>query len=454
MSSSREAPRYRLLAPIASGGMGSVDLCVRIEGEFQRLVAVKRLLPLLRVDESVRAMFLDEARIAGLLRHPNVVSVVDVGEDEGGPYLVMDYVDGMSLHAISARLGDEPMPIGIAARIVADCARGLHAAHELRGHDGAWLALVHRDVSPHNVLVGLDGHVRLTDFGISKAVGRQTRTTTGLLKGKLGYMAPEQLRFEEADRRSDVFALGVVLHELLTGARLFSGEPRIVAQKILNGAIPDVRDARPEIPSALAALTSKMLATRPEARPATAEEVALALEEILRAAAIEHSSSDVAAFVSARAGEDRAQLRERIAALVAGSSEPDVAADLEPTRHELAQPETAVATPGSIAARPPARRAVVWALAACFVLTPLAMWALGAAWARDDGGAEPESPRAETAAPEPERAIEPAPAPPVEPSAVTAPAEPDAPALETTPPRSRRRARSRATDPMGRWDWE
>ena len=457
VSSPREAPRYRRLAPIASGGMGSVDLCVRIEGGFRRLVAVKRLLPVLRVDGAVRSMFLDEARIAGLLRHPNVVSVVDVGEDEDGPYLVMDYVEGMSLHAMRGGMEGECMPVGVAARIVAASARGLHAAHELRGHDGAWLGLVHRDVSPHNVLVGFDGQVKLTDFGISKAVGQQTRTATGLLKGKLGYMAPEQLRFEEADRRSDVFALGVVLHELLTGAKLFEGEPRVIAQKVLNGTIPAVRDLRPELPAPIAELSARMLAMRADARPATAEEVALRLEELLRDGTIP-GPSDVAAFANARFDPERRARAEQVAALLARV---DAVADetpREPVPEAVtgsSSERTAAATPTSMAARPRrARRTVAWAIAACFVLTPLAVWAIDAAMTRDAG---PPT-RAVTAPSQPSAPVEPpareAPGPSEEVVATDrAPHEQPAP----TPTGARRRARDGARtgdDPMGRWGWE
>lgn len=457
VSSPREAPRYRKLAPIASGGMGSVDLCVRIEGGFRRLVAVKRLLPVLRVDGSVRSMFLDEARIAGLLRHPNVVSVVDVGEDDDGPYLVMDYVDGMSLHAMRGGMEGERMPVGVAARMVAASARGLHAAHELRGHDGEWLGLVHRDVSPHNVLVGFDGQVKLTDFGISKAVGQQTRTATGLLKGKLGYMAPEQLRFEEADRRSDVFALGVVLHELLTGAKLFEGEPRVIAQKVLNGTIPAVRELRPELPAPIAELTARMLAMRAEARPATAEEVALRLEELLHDGTIP-GPSDVAAFANARFDTERRARAEQVAALLGRVEAVPEEASREPVPDTVAAPrseQTVAATPTSRAARPRrARRAVAWAIAACFVLTPLAVWAIEAATTRD---AAPPA-RAVAAPSEPSAPVEPpareAPGPSDEVVAVDDdPGDPPAPAQ----PGPRRRARDGARtgdDPMGRWGWE
>jgi len=174
-------------------------------------------------DPSVRRMFLEEGRIAGLVRHPHVVSVVDVGEDDAGPYLVMDFVEGVSLAEVVARTAArrQLVPMPIALRIATQVAEGLHAVHETAGPDGQPLQLIHRDISPQNVLIGFDGTARVSDFGIAKALGRATRTTTGVLKGKLGYLAPERLRFEEPDRRADLFSFGVVLFELLAGRRLY-----------------------------------------------------------------------------------------------------------------------------------------------------------------------------------------------------------------------------------------
>ncbi len=186
------------LFDLAKGGMGTVELALRREGEFRRLHAVKRLHPHLLEDEDLRAMFLDEARIAGLLRHANVVSVLDVGEDAQGPFLVMDYVDGVTLSTIIQHHAplQQLLPVQLCARIGGEIARGLAAAHELTGHDGKLLDIVHRDVSPQNVLVGFDGQVRLADFGIARALGRSAKLTElGVIKGKIGYQAPEQLRF-------------------------------------------------------------------------------------------------------------------------------------------------------------------------------------------------------------------------------------------------------------------
>jgi serine/threonine-protein kinase len=329
---------YRRVADLAAGGMGTVAVCMRRAGRFERLYAVKRLHPHLRDDETMRAMFLDEARVAGMLRHANVVSVLDVGENSEGPFLVMDYVEGISLsrfikHHAAAR--DLP-PAAVCVHVVAQIARGLHAAHELVGKDGRPLLLVHRDVSPQNVLIGHDGIVRVTDFGVAKAIGRSTHTSTGLLKGKVGYMSPEHLRFEPLDRRSDLFALGVVLFELLTTERLYPGQDAAaVARRILREPPPDLGDARPDVPPALVELAFRLLAKDPADRPATAAEVADRLDDVVG----EQGQVDLASYVDARLGaeidEERVRIREMVAQLervtdpegaattvVAGSSPP------------------------------------------------------------------------------------------------------------------------------------
>ena len=310
--------QYRPVKQLASGGMGTVSVCVRQTGTFERLYAVKRLHPHLREDPDMRSMFLDEARMAGLLRHANVVPVLDVGEDADGPFLVMDYVEGVSLARFvrhHASTGDL-VPIPLCVHIAAQIARGLHAAHELVDSEGRPLHLVHRDVSPQNVLIGNDGVVRVTDFGVAKALGRSTHTSTGLLKGKVGYMAPEHLRFEPLDRRTDLFALGVVLVELLTSQRLFPGQDAAaVARAILDEPAPDVGDLRPDAPPALVELAFHLLAKNPDERPPTAAEVADRLEEI----AAEEGPVDLAGYVTGRFGQEldeaRTEIREAAAEL-------------------------------------------------------------------------------------------------------------------------------------------
>ncbi len=221
--------RYELVAEIASGGMATVYLARLVGmGGFRRLLALKRLHPHLARDAEFVQMFLDEARLAALIHHPNVVSIQEVGESEGAYFLVMEYVEGDTLAQLlsQANADGANIPAGVAVRVMLDVLSGLHAAHELRDEQGHLTGLVHRDVSPQNILVGVDGISRITDFGVARAQSRLASSTrVGQLKGKIAYMAPEQASGEEGiDRRADVFAAGIVLWEVLTGRRLFKAE--------------------------------------------------------------------------------------------------------------------------------------------------------------------------------------------------------------------------------------
>jgi serine/threonine-protein kinase len=303
-----DAGVYVRLFELASGGMGRVDVALRSQGSFRRLYAIKRLHPHTRNDEAFRSMFLDEARIAGLLRHPNVVSVLDLGEDDGGPFLVMDYVDGVSAANLLRRIrkSGELLPVQLATSIVSQAAAGLHAAHELTDHDGRALSLVHRDVSPSNILIGFDGVVRVSDFGIAKALGRRTRTDSGVLKGKLGYMSPEQLRFREPDRRSDIFALGVVLFEMVAGRRLYSSSKDGSAPlRILEEPVPDLGDERPDLPPKLVDLCFRMLAKDRVHRPETARDVAAELDAVTSELVAAEGRLEIGDFVSNRFVSER-----------------------------------------------------------------------------------------------------------------------------------------------------
>ncbi len=303
------------ICEIAHGGMGSVVLAVLKEGTFRRLYAIKRLHPHLRKESGVRSMFLDEARVAGLIRHPNVVSVLDVGEDEEGSFLLMDFVDGVSVANIleeTAARG-ELLPLQLCLSICLDTARGLHAAHELLGTDGKPLELVHRDVSPQNILVGFDGMVRVTDFGIAKAFGNATKTSLGVLKGNGGYMSPEQLRFEEPDRRSDLFSLGVVLYELVAGQPLYAATPgTVAARRILTEQVPDIGDVRDDVPGEVAELLFRLVAKDKTIRPASAAEVAATLEGILISLLRDEARLDAAAYLGRHFGHLRISHRPEV----------------------------------------------------------------------------------------------------------------------------------------------
>jgi alpha-tubulin suppressor-like RCC1 family protein len=338
MSSLAAAPsRDIAILRVAEGGMGFVELVARREGRFSRLFARKRLHPHLRPQPAFRAMFLDEARLAGLMRHPNATGVVEVGEDEDGPFLLMDYVDGVSVAQVLERLEppDRPLPLAFCVSVVAQAARGLHAAHELLGPDGAPLGVVHRDISPKNLLLGFDGWLRVTDFGIAKAKGNVEQTMVGVLKGNIGYMAPEYLSFRDVDQRSDLFALGVVLYELLTRERLYGGsDTSAIARRILEEPPPDIFETR-DVPPELSALSFDLLAKDRELRPQSALAVATQLEEIGASLAAVDGPFDMVGFLERELGGMRSERETMVnAALARGAREPDV----EAPRADAAQP--------------------------------------------------------------------------------------------------------------------
>lgn len=219
--------RYELLVPIARGGMARV-WAARLHGQrgFQKLVAIKTILPHLADEAEFERMFLDEARIAAGVHHPNVCEIYELGEERKTLYLAMEWVSGDSLSRVLRPAGKtEGIDARVAARILADACAGAHAAHELTDEDGRQLGVVHRDLSPHNVLLSADGVVKVCDFGVAKALGQlHEQTSAGQLKGKISYMSPEQITGGAIDRRSDVFSLGCVLYEATTGVRPFKGE--------------------------------------------------------------------------------------------------------------------------------------------------------------------------------------------------------------------------------------
>jgi eukaryotic-like serine/threonine-protein kinase len=220
----RTLGRYEVVGHLASGGMAEV-LLGRVRGPhgFERAVVLKRILPHLARMSSFVDMFLDEARIIARIHHPNVVQVHELGTEGGELFMAMEYLAGESVSSLVRRLATRNAKLdhALAAFIVAEACAGLHAAHELKTDDGALLHIVHRDVSPQNIFITFDGAVKVIDFGIAKSADRVARTEAGQLKGKLDFMSPEQCKSEPLDRRTDVFALGIVLYELLTQRRLF-----------------------------------------------------------------------------------------------------------------------------------------------------------------------------------------------------------------------------------------
>ena len=319
----RHLDRYELIGEIASGGMASVFLA-RLGGVagFQRFFAIKRLHPHLADEQEFIDMFLDEARLAAGIHHPNVVPILEVGTSDAGYYLVMDYIEGDTLSGVIARAsaaGSLPRPIAL--RIVLDALHGLHAAHELTDAEGNLVDLVHRDCSPQNILVGIDGSSRITDFGVARASSRLSTTRTATVKGKLAYLSPEQATGRALDRRSDLFGMGVILWEVLAGRRLFRADSEgATLSRILVEPIPPVSDYAPDIPQSVAEVVAIALARDPGDRFATAGDMADALEETVRDVATPElfiaSPRDVGGYMRELFGDDITARRDAVRAWI------------------------------------------------------------------------------------------------------------------------------------------
>jgi eukaryotic-like serine/threonine-protein kinase len=293
--------RYELMKKLAAGGMGQVYLA-RQKGPvgFQKLLVLKRLLPHLSEDDDFIQMFLDEARIAALLNHPNIAQIYDLGEVDGIYYIAMEYVHGEAISEVNKRAIQRrgAMPVALKCRVISDAAAGLDAAHHARSPSGRKLALIHRDVSPQNVLVGFNGNVKIIDFGVAKAAGKLSQTTAGQIKGKHAYMSPEQAKGEPLDHRSDVFGLGTVFYELLTNTRLFKRESEMATLKAVVGAkIPPPSEVVPSIPKALDAVVLKALARNRDERFSTAGDMQLAIEDFLFKQQQPSTTAHLAAFM-------------------------------------------------------------------------------------------------------------------------------------------------------------
>jgi serine/threonine protein kinase len=305
----RQLDRFELIAELATGGMATVYLGrVSGAGGFQRFVVIKRLHRHLAREPEFIQMFLDEARLGARLHHPNVVPVLEIGESEGGHYLVMEYVEGSTL----ARLVEPPgavrhaVPAPVAGRIMVDLLTGLHAAHALADDAGRPLRIVHRDVSPQNVLVGVDGISRLTDFGVARATSKLSTTQSGQLKGKLAYMAPEQARAAgDIDHRADIFAASVVMWEALTGERLFQGDENSdTFSKVLTKPIPLLGTTLPGLPAPFEGVLARALARDREERYPTAAVFADEIERIARRAGLVATHGDVARYLQSVLGKE------------------------------------------------------------------------------------------------------------------------------------------------------
>ncbi len=298
----RPIGRYEPIRRLAVGGMAEIYLArllgVGIEG-FEKLVVLKRILPQHALDPELLRMFLDEARLSATLTHPHITEVYDVGADGDAPFFAMEYVHGANLrelmraHARSTGQSTAPLELGYALGIAAAAADGLHYAHDRLGPGGEPFGIVHRDVSPSNVLVSYDGAVKVSDFGIAKWALQRTRTQEGTLKGKFAYMSPEQCRGRAVDRRSDVFALGTILYELTTGAAPFTGDSDLeILNRIATGVAPPPvwPEEKGVYPAALADIVLRALAPDPDHRYPTMQALQVALETFAREANISVST--------------------------------------------------------------------------------------------------------------------------------------------------------------------
>jgi len=321
--------RYELLCPIAQGGMAEV-WTARQRGKhgFERLVAVKTILPKFADDERFQRMFLDEAHVSSRIEHPNVAQILDVGEQEDITYLVMEYVDGDALSTLhrAAQSRGASIPHGMLLRLMVEVCGGLHAAHELRMADGQHAGVVHRDVSPHNILVNTKGAAKLIDFGLAKARDRiADETSAGTVKGKLRYMAPEQVLGPTIDRRADVWAVGATLYHLLSGEPPYEAETDVEVVRALMSRRPP-RPLGRGVHPAVEAVVMRSLAWRPEERFANAHDFQRALEQAIRTSGLEASAAHVASFLAQHMGDRSRQRQDAIALAMREAAERDEAA--------------------------------------------------------------------------------------------------------------------------------
>ncbi len=310
----RRVGRYELIHRIAHGGMATVYLG-RAKGKagFEKVVAVKVIHPHLASEAEFVAMFLDEARIAARLHHPHVVETLDLGESDGAYYMVMEFIEGENLAALIRATKREKLPLSVVLQLLADTLDGLGAAHELCNVDGLPYRLVHRDVSPHNILINLDGWAKVGDFGIMKAAGKTSNTKTGELRGKLAYMSPEQARGTNLDLRTDLFAVGVIGWELVTGRRLFARETEaLTLERVMAGEIPPIdrgpegdrpelgEPAASELAEGLQALLVRALAAAPDDRFGSAAEMLAEVKRLRRLSeALDGGTPEPRAYLSA-----------------------------------------------------------------------------------------------------------------------------------------------------------
>ncbi|HXM76692.1 MAG TPA: protein kinase, partial [Thermoanaerobaculia bacterium] len=318
--------QYEILEKIAAGGMAELSKA-RLSGVegFQKIVAIKKILPHLADNEEFITMFADEAKLAAQLNHPNIVHIFDLGKIAGGGYFIaMEYVDGRDLRALlqSAKDVGSPIPTPLAVYVASKVAAALDYAHRRKDADGHDLNIVHRDVSPANILISYEGDIKLCDFGIAKAASKASETQSGALKGKVQYMSPEQAWGRPLDRRSDIFSLGCVLFEMLTEQKLFRGDTELsLLEKVRAARVVAPSTINPEVPKSLDAIVLKSLALEPEDRYSNASDLLRDLEAVLYSYTPAPGSADLAIYLHRLQGEETSarESRDREAA---GSAAP------------------------------------------------------------------------------------------------------------------------------------
>ncbi|WP_441286560.1 serine/threonine protein kinase [Sorangium sp. KYC3313] len=314
--------RYELLMPVARGGMAAV-WAARLVGSrgFQKIVAIKTMLPEFGDDPAFEAMFLDEARLASRIRHPHAVEIVELGDENGVLYIVMEWVDGDTIATLNKQVkstGGVGVPLPILLRIASSICAGLHAAHELRDDEGRLVDLVHRDISPQNVMVSFDGIVKIVDFGVAKATGRLHEThVAGQLKGKIPYLSPEQLTSGKVDRRADIFSLGVLLYTTLSGYHPFRGKTDAkTMENIIRFAPVPIRELVPDVPFDLELAIERALAKDPADRWNDCASFQRTLDQIAISLGAAVTDGDVGRFVRETLGDAVAERRKKLATAI------------------------------------------------------------------------------------------------------------------------------------------
>jgi serine/threonine-protein kinase len=341
--------KYEILQRLARGGMGEVYLARQEVAGFERLVILKNLLGELADQDGFVEQFLNEARVTAALNHPNIVSIFEVGAWQGNYFIALEYIDGVDLSRLRKVAGanNVGLPFALSAKLVHDTALGLAYAHKAAGPDGTPLNIVHRDISPHNIMVRRDGVVKVVDFGIAKSSSQMGQTATGVLKGKIQYMPPEQVRGEKLDGRTDVYSLGVVFWELCTGKPLFRGANEFnTLQRVLNQPVPKPSEVVDGVPPEIDDVVMGMLERDVEKRTPSADAVARQLARYMEKATRQFNQSDVAHFVEAMVGDDLSTRTHQLQRKDVGDFVIDLSSDGKAGESSETQPTKELLTPG------------------------------------------------------------------------------------------------------------